>query len=334
MTDEDRERTEGTSGEDASLEGKGWEILVGGKENPFQQGGTDPFDLASGAGAAEANPLASDADADKIITAASSGAEPAPMAGAPPEAFWDRGRGAESVEPSPAGQAGGVSVGVSVSPVPPAASPGIIEVPPAPDFGSEAAPDEAFSPPPATTAPPAPSTGVAVAVQVPATGLPTPRFQPSDPFASEHNVAVAVSVAPAPDLPTDKKLERQLVTKERIDKLWEEINETYDLVINDVRGYYDTTEKAIADLKKAREYLMAGAQYYDNAEQLVNGVKARQRLEEKVRQWSNTRGKWLLAYLILWLLLLSASSVATIQLQNILIEREIVPEWMALTVTP
>jgi hypothetical protein len=100
-----------------------------------------------------------------------------------------------------------------------------------------------------------------------------------------------------------------------------------------VRGHYKATEHAISDLKKAREYLLAGKQYYDNAEELVMHAKAKLRLEEKVRQWSRTRGPWLVVYLIVWLMLLSASSLIIPRAEQIALDFG-VPSWLAATILP
>ena len=100
-----------------------------------------------------------------------------------------------------------------------------------------------------------------------------------------------------------------------------------------MRGYYGTTEQAIADLKKAREYLLAGTQYYDNAERLVVEVRARLRLEEKVRQWSQTRGTWLGFYLVLWLVALSLASLLTGRI-DALASQGILPTFLVQTWLP
>jgi hypothetical protein len=134
------------------------------------------------------------------------------------------------------------------------------------------------------------------------------------------------------DMPTFPEYEKALITKERVNELWDEIDETYDRVINDVRGHYGTTDDAIADLKEARELLLAGPEHFDNAEVLVMQVKARLRLEEKVRQWSKSWGVWLRTYLIIWLILLTTVSLFTLQVEAVAVE--FVPDWMAATFLP
>jgi len=154
--------------------------------------------------------------------------------------------------------------------------------------------------------------------------------RPHDPF--ERDTAAGTTVSGPEELEPDPELERLLITQERIDALWEEINDTYNVVIMDVRGYYRTTEAAIADLKRARELLLAGEAHFDNAEQLVKSVKAWLRLEEKVRQWSRTRGTWLAIYLITWLMVLAGATLMSSRVFEA--ATQLVPQWMAATFLP
>ncbi len=385
--------------EPISLEGKGWDILVGGQQNAAQLGGADPFDQSP-----------DDAEASAIMSASET--PPGETTGVPPEeAFWDRGRGSGAPEPpvptdenvaapprdlSPE-ELGAVPIPpgietpsaapatpevLSVSetapsapaefPVPtlsfeeltaPPASPASAEAPSTVDMGPSvpevpapgpfgapfgAAPDAGmpFGAAPAPFGGPAAPPPLAPSVPVEPTPLTAPQavpVQPAgvysamdvgaeriyDPFRSERYVA---PMPTEPEKPPDEALKGHLITQERIDALWDEINETYNLAINDVRGYFKTTEQAIIDLKKARELLLSGAENYDNAEQLVKMVKARLRLEEKVRQWSKNLGTWLALYLVIWLLLLSVLSLVTDHAQEI--AAQLVPLWMAQTILP
>lgn len=140
--------------------------------------------------------------------------------------------------------------------------------------------------------------------------------RPSDPFVSD---TPRPSLPSEPELEPDENLRKLLITEQRVNDLWDEITETFDLLVSDVRGHYDTTEQSIMDLKRARELLLNGTQNYDNAELLVMEVKARLRLEEKVRQWSQSRGTWLGVYLVIWLLLLSSLSLLTNQISTLAI---------------
>jgi hypothetical protein len=166
--------------------------------------------------------------------------------------------------------------------------------------------DDLLSEPAPQPSPPSPAVSTWAA--------PVPQsFAVYDPFKTDADVKI--SVTPGPDLPLDKAMENLLITPERINALWDEINETYDYVVDDVRGHFSTTERAIADLKRARELLLAGAENFDNAEELVFQVKSRLRLEEKVRQWSRARGTWLGAYLILWFTLLVLATLVSNRVQ-------------------
>lgn len=155
-------------------------------------------------------------------------------------------------------------------------------------------------------------------------------LRPHDPF--EESSRSNTQVSGPEELAPDAGLEAILITQERIDALWNEINDTYNAVILDVRGHYTTTEVAITDLKHARELLLAGEEHFDNAEEVVKRVKARLRLEEKVRQWSRTRGTWLAVYLILWLLVLAVATFLSSRFVEM--TQSIVPQWMAVIVLP
>lgn len=317
-----------------SLRGMGWDILVGGEEHATLMGGADPFDMRT----------PEDAEADAILTGgtgrqpASTGDEPSPE-----EVFWDRGRGAEAAEPSPAEEAGGPPPR-DLSPeelgrVPAQPQPAAGGVPPAPIEVPPLSWEEMLTPPSRTTAPSAPAReetipfgemagGAAPAVIPGASAYAVERARIYDPFER-----VVPSPPPsAPELEASKDLTEKLITQERLDALWNEINETYNLAISGVRGDFRTTESALADLKKAREMLLAGLENFDNAEELVKRVKARLRLEEKVRQWSRTRGTWLGIYLVLWLLLLSSLSLLTNRIGTI--AQQFVPAWLAAAFLP
>jgi hypothetical protein len=367
---------EGGEPSESDLSGKGWEILVGGKDNPFALGGSDPFDLTG------ASSSAGDAQPSRSVS------QPVkPSAGPPPRDLSPEELGYQpySAQPAPvpsidemlAGLQGvtssraavpeedtsvvmpGLSAGVTVTPIgsatteaSPAATPGveavpsgdalaspsIIEVQPASEtpvpgpatIGGPITPPEGQIPEDVMTGPVAPSTGPILST--PATPpWPVPQgFTIDDPFDSLGNQAQ--DNEEGPELVPDAALAKALITQERIDALWSEINETYDLVVNDVRGHYSSTQQALKRLKKARELLLSGPENFDNAEQLVKEIKSRLRLEEKVRQWSGTRGAWLATYLVMWFVLLSLSSLATNQVTMLAVQ--FVPDWMISTWLP
>lgn len=166
----------------------------------------------------------------------------------------------------------------------------------------------------------------------PARALSTGYARPYDPFTDEDTTQPSVKKQEEPELIPDDELGRKLITDERIKSLWEEIDQTYSIVIDGVRGHYGMTDAAIEDLKKAREYLLAGLEHYDNAEELVKRVKTRLRLEHKVRHWSRTTGAWLGAYLVIWLLFLISMLFLTKRLEEMVVL--LVPEWLTVILFP
>jgi hypothetical protein len=401
----------------ASLKGKGWEILVGGKDNPFTIGGSDPFDMRGGASATSSSAASSGDQEVEEILAGGLQAPEATEETIPPEAFWDRGRSAAGGEPLTSEQPTGnvlsalgldeeaetvqpaqpitqampprdlspeellllteaetttarpsaispetpfpTTPSAPVAPAIPGISEGVTITPieadeavttpstPEPSVGEEASveplrPPWEVEPPSAIPSPVTPSTVTPPTLAGGPIVLPTglegtggaswattfavpPRFH--DPFEeSEPHPQPAESEGA--ELPPDEELEARLITQERIDALWDEINAVYNLVVNDVRGHFNTTEQAIRDLKKARELLLAGTENFDNAEQLVAEVKARLRLEEKVRQWSQTQGTWLAVYLVCWLLLILilVTYLLTNQAQQFI--ATLIPSWV------
>jgi hypothetical protein len=414
----DNDKNQEERREDASLEGRGWDILAGGRENPFLAGGEDPFDQ-------EAQPAweepaggpssAMDDEADQILRGRAASEESMPS-----EAFWDRGRGGERSEPSPstgqtpeapprdlrpedlgyrpAAATAAVSEGTPLgeaaatpvtepprdlspeelapSPVPSAEAPwampseaeetsreltrelGTEPMPPlseeivVPTLSEEPEPmGEGVSPAPIPETPAPVSEVAGGPIAEPITPAPAPAPTPPvsppwelpeqpqvitepyrvyDPF--EPGPAPSVTPPAGEDLPVDQRIGAMLITTERIRELWDEINQTYALVINDVRGHFETTEQALANLKEAREMLLSSPDNYDNAELLVKEVKARLRLEEKVRQWSTSVGTWLAIYLVAWMVVLFLLAIFTNPVTQAAIR--FVPDWMASTYLP
>lgn len=363
---------EGLEPSESELSGKGWEILVGGKDNPFALGGSDPFDLTG------ASSSAGSAQPARPSSSTSSPVGPPPRDLGPEELGYQPASEQPSSDPSidnvladlPAAISSsapvedtapampGLSAGVTVTPIGPTivdfspaaaseaeavpsgealATPSIIEVQPAlqtpapapTSIGGPVTPPEGQTPEDVMTGPVAPSVGPILPAPTPPWPVPQ-GFTIDDPF--ESLIKQPQSEDEGPELVPDAALAKVLITQERIDALWNEINETYDLVVNDVRGHFNTTQQALKQLKKARELLLSGTENFDNAEQLVKETKSRLRLEEKVRQWSGTRGAWLAAYLVMWFVLLSLSSLATNHVARTAVQ--FVPDWMVATWLP
>lgn len=360
MADAEQDKQQSGSGGSASLKGKGWDILVGGKEKSFEMGGEDPFDQKAetrSADAAPENPFADD-DLDMLLGELAAESQTFAKEALPEDAFWDRGRGAEAPEPSPAPGAMAELPPRDLSPEE------LGKLPPLPQAGETAPPVEEVMGPGRDSIP---QTGPTISASKPTisddelanllkqpatiseevavrpvaaspTPVPVARatlvkaldFEITDPFLPD----IMTPGAAAPDLAPDKDMEKLLITPERINRLWDEINQTYDYVVADVRGHFNTTEQAITDLKKARDLLLAGAQYFDNAEQLVIHVKARLRLEEKVRQWSRSRGTWLAVYLVVWFGVLVVIIGATLGSNAVERMTGAMPEWIVGAVMP
>lgn len=310
----DDELETGQPADDTSLAGRGWEILVGGEENAAELGGDDPFDL---------DPLdAATEDTLRMGMESQSSEAFLEMTGdLPPRDLSPEELGAETAAPAADGTA-----------------PGSLPEPAAPEEEAEPQPESepaaagpfertGETPFGAPAAEPEPVMAVGEAVVVAPQGL--LDAQPHDPFAEDEP---APPVDEPDELAPDAELGARLITQGRIDALWDEINETYSIVVSDVRGHYRSTDMAIKDLKRARELLVAGTEHFDNAEELVNRVKSRLRLEEKVRQWSRTHGTWIAIYLVTWLLLLFIGSLLVQRIDQVL--SAFVPGWMADTFLP
>jgi hypothetical protein len=316
-----------------------FDLAPGGRQpsadNPFAGSGgapaggeTNPFDEPVGASlvSGAANPFDEAADSD-VLDSGHGTARPGERG---PEAYGDWGRGGERPGPEPTPVASGQPEPRDLSAedlgyVPGGEPPAAAVAAPRPasgmdDFYAAEGATPAASPVasvPGTTGRPL-SDGVEVTVggelrssaaldtgDTSRFATPTPvsaleaRMQVYDPFTPVGEPPVYGE--PGEDLPIDASLGPQLVTPERIDALWDEINTVYEAVIKDVRGYFRSTEDLLADLKKAREYLLSGVESFDNAEVIVKRVKAKLELEEKVRGWSRTVGTWIAVYLVAWL---------------------------------
>ncbi|MGF1504592.1 MAG: hypothetical protein ACFB51_05575 [Anaerolineae bacterium] len=361
---------------DTSLAGRGWDILVGGRDNMASTGGDDPLDMETG------GPISADDETDAILTATT------PEPDVPPDAAFDRGRGAEDFsEAQPEGPVmapitDAVDMTPDLSPedldelgsAPPTPAPdaepplpvrsaadelpepeiiegGPIEAPTV-DMGEltrepevpaddriaelfdrlETAPAAAAPPTPRPTTPPAdPLTSGGILR--PASVADTLESLIGGPVEVRAGSNRMIREDPTEDLPPDTDLERLLLTEDRINALWAEIDELYEVVIDRVRGDYEDTQQSLTDLKKARELLLAGREFYDNAEELVNGVKARLRMREKTRQWARTHGAWIGVYLVISLLILSGASIFIPDVTALLMERG-VSEFQTGTILP
>jgi len=312
---------------ETSLAGKGWDILVGGKAHAAEMGGEDPFD-------AQPKPdFSPAAAADEVLGSITGSGEPGISPGALSngekvvielEALND-----DHYKPAPAlpaqpgpplGEGAEVDDGPALPSIPKA--PPVTEVP------------DVYTGAPAR---PAGSSSVGTGAS-PARVVSKLTVDPQaikiksaivDPFVDE---LPGKDLHPSPDVPIDTEIVQMLITPQRVRLLWEQINQAYEDAVSDVRGDYKATEGVLAKLKDARMLLMAGEEYFDNAEELLMQAKARLLLEEKVRRWTLTRGTGIAIYLILWLCLLIFGSLMNDQV--IAFAQGRVPNWMAAIYLP
>ncbi len=303
--------------EGTSLEGKGWDILVGGRSNAAALGGENPFDESGHSADEETDAIlraasgtaASDArsDADKVIVEMTALTDEAwtPEREAALESF--------GAEPGP--------------PLGEGAEPHDLPAPPAEEAGPAAAPaavpaegGEAVSPAPPWLAETPPDAVTSQAKRV--------RVSIKDPFARPSTPPPAAR----DDLPADPELVGLLITPERIQALAEQIDRVYERVVSEVQGDHHTTGDSLAKLQQARMLLMAGEEYYDNAEQLLMQVRARLELDTKVRRWTRGRGSVIALYLLLFLVLLVYGFISSNRVMDL--ARDAVPTWMAAMYLP
>lgn len=321
---------------DSPFDEPGGDTLVTGSENPFDDATSEVLD--SGHGTASAENL-------------------------PPEAYGDWGRGGEYPVPEPTpgdvgepeprdlsaeelgyqpGQEPGSASGIGGPPsdvAPEEALPGGEGIAPAPLAGSgssvtgTALSDGVEVGPPGGDRPLSETLEVAqpsrFAQPAGASALDS-SFQIYDPFAPVGEPPVYT--APGEEAEFDPGLGPQLVTPERVDALWDEINTVYEEVVSDVRGHFSATDKMLTNLSKARELLVSGLENFDDAEVIVKRVKAKLELEDKVRGWSRTVGTWIAVYLVAWL----ATLVLLVMINQPVVDvfRQLMPEDMALAYVP
>jgi hypothetical protein len=375
--DYDADRDETEVPDEFSLDGLGWDILIGGQDRAGLLGGENPFDLDED----EAGSGSADEEIGLILRGgANSEAE-----STAPDAEWDRGRGAFAAESdlpdlSPADLAAPLGPPRALSPsdllnLPPMPA----ELPATPVTAEPSSPTvepslpstpepEALAPTSATHVPgesesmlspsveslerstastPAPlssqstleKTGGAIHLpprQITSTlkeakpGAGSAGYKDrgggTDPFVSVW--PPSSSEGESLTLPADKDLQEILVTRGRIQELWERINQTYDGLLQGGEQYaYASAKQSIADLRQARELLVSGAQNYDEAEQLVVEVQTRLLRERKTRQWARRYGPLLMLYLIVWLVALSVLLFFVFSTDTFAIA-SVIPDWI------
>lgn len=333
----------------ASVLGRGWDILVGGANNAARYGGDDPFDEVlpdaeaglAGMSAPPRQPPPRDLTPDELMQGLSTPAAdqtalfpdlddeaglPRTIAGRSyladdadepdlPAASVTPDADQTALFPDPDADVTGLPMTLSGEPYPALTD-------------ADTAADESLPALPAGE----PAVETILAAEAEAAEMPSAQgladARPEDPFEEEPLAPDAADE----EIPPDADFATRLITQERVDALWDEINQTYNAVIADVRGYRNATDTALADLKQARELLLAGSDHYDNAEEIVKRVKATLKREEKVRQWSRTRGTLLAVYLVVWLIGLIASAAFAERALGAV--AAFVPDWLAAATLP
>jgi hypothetical protein len=372
--DYDADRDEAEVPDEFSLEGLGWDILVGGEDRASLLGGENPFDLDESKAAPEAGSV--DDEIGLILRGGASAELDSELAA--PDAEWDRGRGALAAESdlastlgpprdlSPADLLNLPSMSDALPASPPSIEPSTPTDEPAvspepepeapPSVSAAHVPGESDSTLPSsveslsqsTASTPAPASQAAFEKTGGPIHLPpqqiTSAFKEARPGAQSAEYVHRdrgggtdpfVGLWPPSSgerenltLPPDRDLQEILVTRSRIQELWEKINQTYDGLTQGGEQYaYASTKQSIADLRQARELLVAGAQNYDEAEQLVVEVQTRLLRERKTRQWARRYGPLLMLYLIVWLVALSVLLFFVFSTDTFAIAG-VIPDWL------
>jgi hypothetical protein len=363
MTDQNQNPQPEDESDDLSIAGKGWDILVGGQENLAASGGEDPFDLTPRDNVIEMKAL-SDIAAEGATATDVSDLSPEEMKAmktaspAPPQLIAEKGL--PDLSPEQLNNLTDEALQKAAAPLltevgedleaPPEETGALTPLdmdeltgePTIEDEGDKVAQlfdelSESGTPPPE-----APSKAELMGVEPRRVGpqnAPTviEAMGPSGFFSTDRDdvpIASPHADIAKEELQPNEDIANMLVTPERISALWGEIDKLYDTVVEDVRGDYKSTEKSLADLQRAREFLLAGRNYFDEAEELIMAVRARLRLEEKVQTWSRKYGTLIGIYLVIWLVGMSAFSLIIAPLQDAITVQYGVTEFLAGTILP
>ncbi len=132
---------------------------------------------------------------------------------------------------------------------------------------------------------------------------------------SDTSPSPAKSTSMLEDVPEDDDYLDLLVDDETVSNLWGEIDDLEKRLLRTRNGgNRKTINQNLRKLKAARNRLMGGPQYYDEAEQFVAEVEATVRYQRRVRRWTWTWGLGLLVSAFVWLALVVAGVVAVSQL--------------------
>ncbi len=110
-------------------------------------------------------------------------------------------------------------------------------------------------------------------------------------------------------LPPSEEMLRELVSPQSLHQLWQQAAMLHEQVKSEISSL-SLARQLLDELQAARNYLMAGPEYYEEAERLLNEVDYRVALARRVRKWSYTTGLKLFYYEVTWALILGVAMFA------------------------
>ena len=110
------------------------------------------------------------------------------------------------------------------------------------------------------------------------------------------------------DLYASDEMLALLVPDERIEALWNQIDNLEEQAIMDPSSDQDDIHSNLSKLQDARNYLLAGRRHYEDSEAMLGEVEARLSYKARVRRWSYTWGLVILVYSVLCLVALWAGA--------------------------
>ena len=100
-------------------------------------------------------------------------------------------------------------------------------------------------------------------------------------------------------LPADPKLVRHFIKDERINRLWNRADNIQDTLTENIHTV-EIGRQLLDQVKYARNYLLAGRDYYEEAERHVNEVEFILKQNLQARKWSLSYGVPLFIYELVW----------------------------------
>lgn len=294
-----------------TIAGKGREILLPPEGNPFDREGgrASSDDTARYFGKTASSPTVAGfgdepmdlAPEDIAARFPSEPDERNAIPGAPsePQRPMIKEAAKSSFIPQPSADAANASP-PAVNPAPPPEPAPVVS---APASGAEFEPATPFS---RLAAPP---TGEVLVSPGPGEMRPQPLMTNSPP-SSRHDQPgpggePRAAALPVPPVPEQEAMVSLLVTDQRINDLWTRIEALEKMVVADENSRPSRQTVNLENLKGARNLLLGGRKNFEDAQRYVAEVEASLQMVGRVRRWSYTYGLLVLAYNLLWLVLLA-----------------------------